>query len=115
MNQERVFVARNSNFIQGDSGLVSQRTQVGIQASFTLKRDWMWFVVADSLVSLFLLSLKSFVIDAVLCLSQGVPLNIQKDKWYSLLCNFLSLYEWKSVVLLKVRTLRMGCPIYSRL
>lgn len=72
----------------------------------------MWFVVANSLVSLFLVSLKSFVLAAVWCVSQGVSVKVQKDKCYSLFCNFLSLYEGK-VTLLKVRVLRMGCPIYS--
>ena len=99
---------------RGDSGLVPQRTQVGTQASFTLKGEWMWFVVANSLVSLFLVSLKSFVLAAVWCVSQGVSVKVQKDKCYSLFCNFLSLYEGK-VTLLKVRVLRMGYPIYSRL
>ena len=45
---------------------------------------------------------------------QDVPVNLQ-DKRCSLFCNFLSLYEWKSVVPLKVRALRMGYPVYFRL
>ena len=44
-----------------------------------------------------------------------VPVNLQQDKCYSLFCNFLSLYEWKNVTLLKVRALRMGYHIYFRL
>ena len=45
----------------------------------------------------------------------NVPVNLQQDKCYSLFCNFLPLYEWKSVIPLKVRGLRMGYPIYFRL
>ena len=49
----------------------------------------MWLVVTNFLVS------ASFVLVAV-HVGQGhdVPVNIQKDKCYSLFCNFLSLYEW---------------------
>ena len=39
---------------------------------------------------------------------QGIPVNLQGHKCYSPLCNFLSLCDWKSVIPLKVRTLRMG-------
>ena len=39
---------------------------------------------------------------------QDVPVNVQQDKCYFLFCNFLSLYEWRSVILLKVRALRKG-------
>ena len=38
----------------------------------------------------------------------NIPINLQQDKCSSLFCNFLSLCEWKSVILLKVRALRMG-------
>ena len=44
----------------------------------------------------------------------NIPINLQQDKCSSLFCNFLSLCEWKSVVLLKVRALRMGSPVYFR-
>ena len=44
-----------------------------------------------------------------------VPVNLQQDKSYSLFCNFLALREWKSVIPLKVRTLRAGCPVCFRL
>ena len=44
-----------------------------------------------------------------------VPVNLQQDKCYSLFCNFLSLYRWKSVIPLKVRALRMGYSVYVRL
>ena len=44
-----------------------------------------------------------------------IPVNLQQDKCYSLFCNFLSLYEWKSVIPLKVRALRVGYPVYFRL
>ena len=36
------------------------------------------------------------------------PINLQQDKYYSLFYNYLSRYEWKSVIPLKVRALRMG-------
>ena len=45
----------------------------------------------------------------------NVPINLQQDKWYSLFCNILSLNEWKSVLPLKVRALRMGYSVYFRL
>ena len=35
----------------------------------------------------------------------NVPINFQQNKCYFLFCNFLSLYEWKSVIALKVRAL----------
>ena len=44
-----------------------------------------------------------------------VPINLQLDKCYFLFCNFLLLYEWKSMILLKVRALRLGCHVYFRL
>ena len=47
--------------------------------------------------------------------SGHIPINLQQDKCYALFCNFLSLYEWKSDKPLKVRTLRMGYPVYFRL
>ena len=37
-----------------------------------------------------------------------VTVNLQQHKCYFLFCNFLSLYEWKSVTPLKVRTLSIG-------
>ena len=46
---------------------------------------------------------------------QDVPVNLLQGKCYSLLCNSLSLYEWKSVIPLKVRALRMAYPVYFRL
>ena len=36
-----------------------------------------------------------------------VPIASQKDKCYSLFCNFSSVYEWKRVTPLKVRALKM--------
>ena len=42
----------------------------------------------------------------------NVPVNLQQDKCYSLFFKFLSLYERKNVILLKVRALRMGYHIY---
>ena len=39
---------------------------------------------------------------------EDIPVNLQGDKCYSAFCNFLSLCDWKSVIPLKVRALRMG-------
>ena len=44
----------------------------------------------------------------------SVPVNLQQDHCYSLSHNFL-LCKWKSVILLKVRALRLGSPVYFRL
>ena len=65
----------------------------------------MWLVVANFLV------LESFVLAAV----HIGQVNHQQDRCYSLFCKFLSLYEWKSVIPLKVRALGMGYPVYFRL
>ena len=35
----------------------------------------------------------------------NVPINLQQDKYYSLFCNFLSVYEWKSVTIFKGHSL----------
>ena len=43
--------------------------------------------------------------------SNDVPANVLEDKCYSLFCNFQSLYEQERVIPLKVRPLRMGCPV----
>ena len=57
-----------------------------------------------------LLVLESFVLGSCLGRSgHNVPINLQQDKYYSLFYNFLSLCEWKSVKLLKIRTLRLSC------
>ena len=47
-------------------------------------------------------------------LAQDVSVNFQ-DKCQSLLCNFVSLYEGESVILLKIRAFRMDYPVYFRL
>ena len=47
--------------------------------------------------------------------SHDVSVNLQQNKCYFLFCNFLSLYEWKHVISLKVRALRMGYPVCSGL
>ena len=44
--------------------------------------------------------------------AHNVPVNLQQDERYSLFCNFLFLYEWKSVIPLRVRALRMGAILY---
>ena len=46
----------------------------------------------------------------------NIPLSPQQDKSFCLLCNFLSLYEWESVIPFKFRTLKIvlvpqSCPI----
>ena len=38
--------------------------------------------------------------------------NLQQDKCYSLFCHFLTLFEWKNIIPLKTRTLRMFFPVY---
>ena len=43
------------------------------------------------------------------------PINLQQDKCYSLFCNFLFVYEIKSVIYLKVRALRKGSSLNFRL
>ena len=43
------------------------------------------------------------------------PINLQQDNCYFLFCNFVSLCEWKSVIYLKVRVLRMSYHLYFRL
>ena len=48
-------------------------------------------------------------------LGHDVPVNLQPGTCYSLFCNFLSLQEWKSVIPLKVRVLRMDCLEYFKL
>ena len=40
-----------------------------------------------------------------------VPVNLQQDKCYSPFCNFLSLYEWESGILFKVRAWRKACSV----
>ena len=59
---------------------------------------------------------------AILCscscplrLGHDVPVKLQQDECYSLFCNVLSLHEWKSVLPLKVKALRMGYPVYFKL
>ena len=59
-------------------------------------------VVANYLVS------ESFVLVAIPVGQVTVPVNLQQHKYSSLFCNFLSLYDEKSVIPLKVRALRMG-------
>ena len=44
-----------------------------------------------------------------------VPVNLQQNNCYFLFCNFLSLYEWRSVILFKIRASRMGYCVYFRL
>ena len=38
----------------------------------------------------------------------NVPVNLQQDKYYSLFCNFLSLYKLKNVILFKGQSLENG-------
>ena len=48
-----------------------------------------------------LLCVVSFFLAAVHRSGQDVPVNLQQNKCYSLFYNFLSLYEWKSVIPLR--------------
>ena len=45
----------------------------------------------------------------------SVPINLQQDKCYSQMCNFLISMQMESVTRLMARTLRMGYPVYFRL
>ena len=47
--------------------------------------------------------------ESFVCIGQvtDVPVRFQQNKCNSLFCNFLSLCEWKHVILLKVRGLRL--------
>ena len=64
-----------------------------------------------------LLGVGTFVLAAVHLGRSGhdVLVNLPQDRCYSLFCSFLSLCEWKSVIPLKVRALRMDYPVYFRL
>lgn len=46
---------------------------------------------------------------------RDVPASCQQDKYYSVFCNFLSLCQWKSVIPLKVRALKIGYTVYLSL
>lgn len=59
--------------------------------------------------------LESFVLAGVAKVRSEVPVTFQQGKGYSLFCNFVSLCEWKSVIPVKGRALRMGDPVYFRL
>ena len=43
-----------------------------------------------------------------------VPVNLQQDKYYSLLCNFFISIWIENIISLRVRVLRMGYPVYFR-
>ena len=44
----------------------------------------------------------------------NIPINLPQEKCTSLFYNFLSVCEWKHVMLLKVRASRMGSPVHFR-
>jgi len=44
----------------------------------------------------------------VILIFDFVPVNLQQDKYYSPFCNFLSLYEWESVITVKGQSLEKG-------
>ena len=46
---------------------------------------------------------------------RNVPINFQQNKCYSLFCNFLSLYEWKRVIALKLRALEWLACMFQAL
>ena len=69
-------------------------------------RRGVWSAVADFLVW------ESFVVAAVHSVSSECSCEPPVRQMF---CNFLSLYEWKGVIPLKVRALRMGYPVYFRL
>ena len=74
-------------------------TQVRIQASFILKGEEVWLAVINFLVS------ESFILAAI-HVGQVTMFLQTSNKCYSLSWKFLSLYEWKTVTLLKIRALR---------
>ena len=76
---------------------------------FLLKEVMVWLVVANFLVP------ESFVLVGVGAGQITTLLCLQQDKDFPLFCNFLSLYEWKRVIPLKVRALKRGAPVYFRL
>ena len=73
--------------------------QVRIQASFILKGEEVWLAVINFLVS------ESFILAAI-HVGQVTMFLQTSNKCYSLSWKFLSLYEWKTVTLLKIRALR---------
>ena len=106
---------RNSNFIQSVSRLSrwwthvpkNHLTGVRIQAFFYTKRR--------GGMAAYCRLFGAGILCSCCCLERSgcnVPVNFHPDKCYSLFCNFLSLYEWASVIPLKVRALRMGCPVH---
>lgn len=62
-----------------------------------------------------LLVLEPFVLAAVHMDVVISSTNLQQEKCYSPFCNFFSRYEWKGVMPLKVRALRIDSPVYFRL
>ena len=68
----------------------------------------MWLVVANFLVW------SPLFFQLFVGSGHDVPVNLQ-DTCYSLFCNFLSLYEWTSLIPIKIRALRMDYPAYFML
>ena len=117
-SREEVLAGRNGNFIQQSSKLRRWWTNVPknhliwvrIQSSFRLKEEG---GVAGCC---------QFLGPGILCSyscpsssGQNVPIILQQNHCYFLFCSFWSLYEWVSVIPLKVRALRMGCNVDFRL
>lgn len=89
--------------------LENRLTSVRIQASFILKWERVWLFVAN------FLGQESFVPAPVQVRSvHDVPVNLQQTS-VVLFYNFLSLYEWRSVMPLKIRALRMDYSVYLKL
>ena len=115
--RDELLGARNSNFIQKASRRrrwwtsvpKNHLTSVRIQDSFTLKRG-RDVIGCCKFLGVGILYTCSFPPRS----GHDVPVNLQQDS-YSLFCNVLSLYEWKNLIPLKVRALRMGYPVYFRL
>ena len=88
------------------------RTPWSISTKIFLKSTW----GRDLIVCCRLLGVGILCSSCCPCRSgHDVPVNLQQDKCYSLFCNFISPREWKSIILLKVRALRLGYPVYFRL
>ena len=103
-----------NNFIQKASRLrrwqtnvlENHLTPVRIQASFILKRGEAWLVVADFLVQ------ESFVLAAV-HVGQVTMFLQTSNRTNVILCS--ATFSLCMNGLLKVRALRIGCPVYFRL
>ena len=99
---------------QEDGEVVSQRTdlpELEVRLFYTKRgRGCGWLLQISGCRNRLFLHLGSCIYVWSQC-----TINLQQDKCYFPFCSFLSLYKWKSVILLKVIALRMGYSVYFRL